>query len=233
MIDEWWFRKDVGDSGRVRTEVRYWHVSRDWGKPQQISVRITGVHAEIPTKHPQGSTPESCRCANVGGFKILWENPHNNKTSWCIDIIWRWFAHQYPTFIPLRPHLCYLPCPSHLLHLIIVIMFGEAYRLWSFSYIQHRILRSLMSGRGVIWGTIPAFARRDWGKNDELRSRQSACTNSTQAVLEYKALPIESTWPVARLKKTSYLNFMHSWVYRLWIKIKFVRIFLYKVVGSI
>jgi hypothetical protein len=24
-----------------------------------------------------------------------------------------WISHQYPICIPLRPHLCYIPCPSH------------------------------------------------------------------------------------------------------------------------
>jgi len=38
------------------------------------------------------------------------------------------FPHQNPVYTSPLPHTCYLPCPSHLLDLIIRIKFGEEYR---------------------------------------------------------------------------------------------------------
>jgi hypothetical protein len=31
-------------------------------------------------------------------------------TSWSLSL---WLSHQYPICIPVRPHSCYMPCPSH------------------------------------------------------------------------------------------------------------------------
>jgi hypothetical protein len=44
-------------------------------------------------------------------------------------------------YIPLRPNSCYMPCPSHFLSLIILIILGEAYKLCSF--LQPHVTSSL------------------------------------------------------------------------------------------
>jgi hypothetical protein len=40
-----------------------------------------------------------------------------------------WFFHQYPVCIPLLPHSCYMPAHVILLHLIILNVLGEEYKL--------------------------------------------------------------------------------------------------------
>jgi hypothetical protein len=44
-----------------------------------------------------------------------------------------WLSHQNPICIPVLPHSCYMPWQLILIDLIILIILGKEYKLWSFS----------------------------------------------------------------------------------------------------
>jgi hypothetical protein len=44
-----------------------------------------------------------------------------------------WLSHKNTVHIPVLPHACYMPCPSHPPWLIILIVLDEGYKLWSSS----------------------------------------------------------------------------------------------------
>jgi hypothetical protein len=72
--------------------------------------------------NPIHTTPP---CLSEIHFNIV-HPPTSSSSQWSLCF---WFSHQYPIYIPLLPHSCYMPCPSILLDLISVIILGEEYKL--------------------------------------------------------------------------------------------------------
>jgi hypothetical protein len=63
--------------------------------------------------------------------------PMRLSSCWSLSF---WLSHQDPIRFTLLPRACYVPCPSHPLYFIILIIFLEEYKLWVFSlrhFLQH------------------------------------------------------------------------------------------------
>jgi hypothetical protein len=90
---------------------------------------------------PVHTTPS---CLSKIHFNIM-----HPPISWSLLVVSFLLAsHQCPICIPLLPHSCYMPCPSHSPDLIILIILGKAYKLRSsfvWSFLQPPITPSLFS----------------------------------------------------------------------------------------